>query len=119
LLSLEESGVCQDLQVMADRRLTELQRRCEVANACFAAVSRRDEAEKTETGRIGYHSECCRHLFGLCPAERSRKDLGAALLGDDLDELHGDILTTVDAYVNVSTLVDAPRGGVRASPLGS
>jgi hypothetical protein len=97
---------------MTDGRLAQAQRGGEVADARLGTFGVRDQAQKPKTGGICDHSKRCRHLLGLCRAERSRENLGAALLRDDLDEFHSDILTMVDASVNVSMPVDERRGGV-------
>jgi hypothetical protein len=97
---------------MTDGRLAQTQRCREVADARLGTLCVRDQAQEPKTGGICDHSECCRHLLGLSRAERGRENLRAALLRDDLDEFHADILTMVDASVNISTPVDEPRGGV-------
>jgi len=66
-----------------------------------------EEAEQPEPGRIGEYPEGRRKTLGIIGSERFGEQLRAALGVDHLDELHRDILTTVDVPVNVSRFIDA------------
>lgn len=106
LLSFEEPRVGEDLQVVTHRGLTQPKGFCQVADARLRPFRVRDQTQEAKAGGISHHSQRCSYLLRLVRAEGSPQHLGAALLGDDLDELHGDILTNVDASVNVSSSVD-------------
>jgi hypothetical protein len=104
LLTVDESGVGEDAKVMAHRWLGHADGGGEVTHAGFRGA--REKAHDLETYGIGKDAERLRHAAGLMGGERRRPKRGATRvqLGDLLP--HGDILTTVDAYVNVSTRID-------------
>jgi hypothetical protein len=104
LLPVDESGVGEDPKVMAHRWLRYPDGGGEVTYAGFRRA--REKAHDLETYGIGKDAERFRHAAGLIGGERGRPQRGATRvqLGDLLP--HGDILTTVDASVNVSTRID-------------
>jgi hypothetical protein len=108
LLAVDESGVGEDAKVMAHRWLGHADGGGEVTHAGFRGA--REKAHDLETYGIGKDAERLRHAAGLMGGERRRPKRGATRvqLGDLLP--HGDILTTVDACVNVSTRVDTSIG---------
>jgi hypothetical protein len=110
LLAVDESGVGEDAEVMANRWLRHADRGGEVTHAGFRGA--REKTHDLETHRIGKDAERLRHAASLIGRERRRSQRGATRvqLGDLLP--HGDILTTVDACVNVSTPVDTWIGVV-------
>ena len=57
LFAFEQSGVDEDLQVMADGRLAEAERFLEAANARFAIRLSLDEAEQPQPRGVGDHLE--------------------------------------------------------------
>jgi hypothetical protein len=104
LLAVDESGVGEDAEVMANRWLRHADSGGEVTHAGFGGA--REKAHDLETYGIGKDAERLRHAAGLIGGERRGPQRGATRvqLGDLLP--HGDILTAVDAYVNVSTRID-------------
>ena len=104
LLAVDESGVGEDAKVMANRWLRHAHGGGEVAHACFRGA--REKAHDLEAYGIGKDAKRLRHPVGLIGRKRRGPQRGATRvqLGDLLP--HNDILTTVDAYVNISTRID-------------
>lgn len=65
LLSTDQAGVCEHLQVVAHGRLGQPNWLREIAHTCLPVRIGTDEAQKTEPGRIGKHSESRCQPIGL------------------------------------------------------
>jgi hypothetical protein len=104
LLAVDESGVGEDAKVMANRWLRHADGGGEVTHARFRGA--REKTHDLEAYGIGKDAKRFRHAVGLIGRERRRPQRGATRveLGDLFS--HSDILTTVDACVNVSTPID-------------
>jgi hypothetical protein len=104
LLAFDESGVGEDAKVMANRWLRHADGGGEVTHARFRSA--REKAHDLETYGIGKDAERLRHAACLVGRKRRGPQRGATRV--QLGDLppHGDILTAVDACVNVSMPVD-------------
>lgn len=104
LLAVDDSGVGEDAKVMANRWLRHADGGREVTHARFRSA--REKAHDPETYGIGKDAERLRHAARLVGRKRRGPQRGATRI--QLGDLppHGDILTAVDACVNVSTPVD-------------
>ena len=69
LLTLEETRLCEDLQVVTHGRLAQPQRLCEVAHARFSSRLRLDQAEQPEARGIGKDAECSCDVLGVAGIE--------------------------------------------------
>ncbi len=88
LLSADQSGIGEDLQVMTHRRLGKAHGSGEIAHARLATRMRADDAEQTESCRVRQHPQSRRQPLGGIFVEGCGQQLRAALGVDRLDELH-------------------------------
>jgi len=73
LLPLNQAGLEENLEVMADRRLAQAQRLGQMADACLPRRLRLNEAEQAKSRRIGDHPECTCEAFRVVSLDRSRQ----------------------------------------------
>jgi hypothetical protein len=104
LLAIDESGVGEDAKVMANRWLRHADGGGEVTHARFRSA--REKTHELETYGIGEDAQRLCHASRLIGRKRRGPQRRATRvqLGDLLP--HSDILTMVDACVNVSTRID-------------
>jgi hypothetical protein len=117
-VTVNESGVSEDLQVVRDGALALADGFDELAYADFAFWGGCQHREESETDRITERVEACGQLGCLGAVEGSGQERGAALdvafhVDDSSPSGHSNLpLTIVDASViiNVSTSVDVIGG---------
>src|SRR6266567_7415442 len=78
LVPVHQPGPVQHLQVMADRRLGQLERVVQVADACLAADMRGDQGHQPQPHRIGQRLHQWRNLLSLLHRQGLRGQRGAA-----------------------------------------
>ena len=86
LLTLDEPCVGQHPEVVAHGRLRQAERLGQVADARFPFSAGADDAQETESCRIGEHPEGCGEEIGIRLVERFREHRRAACGVDRLDE---------------------------------
>jgi catechol 2,3-dioxygenase-like lactoylglutathione lyase family enzyme len=92
--------------MVADRGLSQPQRPGQVAHAGLGAGPGRDQAEELKPGGIRQDLDRLCQAFRVSPGKGSVEQPGAATRRKGLDRIHGDILTSVDGSVKISTVVD-------------
>jgi len=101
LFTLDESGVEQHLQVVADRRLGEPERLCEVTDARLALRLCLDETEESQARGICEDAEGASHCFRVLGGERAVEERRTGG-GERFDQLHAWILTHVDLVARLA-----------------
>ena len=88
LFSLDESGLGQDAQVMADSWLRQAEWFREVAHAGLTIRVGREKAEQPQAGRVRDHPYRGSQSLRLLLIQRGAQNRRAAIVVDLLDELH-------------------------------
>ena len=107
LLSLDETGLQEHLQVVADRGLAQPERLSEVTYAGFAVWLCLDQAEEPQSAWVCERFERSAQLVCLLAADRFLKK-GRAARSDGRDRLHNFILTWIDT-LGQDVLIDKRR----------